>query len=309
MKQMTAPVTPVASVNDLTIQFGQLKAVNEVSFEVASGEVYALLGRNGAGKSSIVRCLLGQLKATSGTTRLCGEDVWKSRARLMERVAIVPETADIPPEANANQVAALYRKLYPSWQNRQLEDRLARFTINRTAAFSSLSKGQKKQLSLALALATQPEVLVLDDPTLGLDVVARRELYEELIGELADRGTTVLLTTHDLQGVEGIANRVGILEQGRLLLDEPLEALKHRFRRVRFQHGADRAAADEALSELGPVHLQDFGELCEALVESFDPAAVDRLSLKVADQQVATDPVSLEEIFIALCGEDKGEPS
>ena len=103
---------------------------------------------------------------------------------------------------------------------------------------SSLSKGQRRQLALAAALAAEPEVLILDDPTLGLDAVVRRTLLEELVGELADRGTTVLVTTHDLTGIEGIADRVGIMQQGRLVYDETMEGLKDRFRRLRCVRGA-----------------------------------------------------------------------
>ena len=111
--------------------------------------------------------------------------------------------------------------------------RLERTRVPVDVPFGQLSKGQKGAVMLALALGHAPELLVLDDPTLGLDVVARRMLYDELIGELADRGTTVLLTTHDLAGVEVLADRVGILNGAKLVVDESLDALKGRFRRIR----------------------------------------------------------------------------
>jgi ABC-2 type transport system ATP-binding protein len=107
-----------------------------------------------------------------------------------------------------------------------------RFGVSASTPFGRLSKGQKAQVALALALASSPRLLVLDDPTLGLDAVARKDLFEELIGELADRGITVLITTHDLAGAERIADRVGILRRGRLVLYEEMEALREKFRRV-----------------------------------------------------------------------------
>jgi len=304
---MSTTTAPVAAARSLTVRFSHITAVDEVSFAVAPGQVYALLGRNGAGKSTIVRCLLGQLKPTSGEITLCGSTTWQHRARLMERIAVVPETPDLPPDASATQVAALYRRCFTSWHAEVFEGRLERFGISRTASFSSLSKGQQKQLSLALALATVPEVLLLDDPTLGLDVVARQELYTELVDELAERGTTVIVTTHDLRGIEGIASHVGIIERGRLLLDEPLESLKQRCRRLRFRRAPETTdeAMDKALSPLDPVATRRLGGQVECLVTGFDEAAVQQLPSLADNAQLHIDPVSLEEIFIALCGEDK----
>src|SRR5262249_36216454 len=158
------------------------------SLSVAPGFVYALLGRNGAGKSSLVRTLLGQQKAERGHIAIFGEDVWSHRATLMERVGIVPEEADAPPEMKVDALARFWSSLYTRWSATTFDDRIRRFAIDRNTKFGELSKGQKKQVSLALALATSPELLILDDPTLGLDVVARKSLFEEVIGEMADRG-------------------------------------------------------------------------------------------------------------------------
>jgi ABC-type multidrug transport system ATPase subunit len=188
--------------------------------------VYALLGRNGVGKSSLLRCLLGQQRASTGVARLFGRDSWRSRQSLMERVGYVPEEPDAPPELNARELALFCGRLNVRWDQPAVLARLERFQVPLATAFRSLSKGQKGAVMLALALGHDPELLLLDDPTLGLDVVARRAVFGELIGELADRSTTVLLTTHDLAGVEGVADRVGILHGSRLVLDGELEALK-----------------------------------------------------------------------------------
>ncbi len=170
----------------------------------------------------------------------------------MERVGVVPETPDIPPGASAVELG---RFLGPNPTG--LERRRVRRNGSSACGCRAgcrperLSKGQRRQLALAAALAAEPEVLILDDPTLGLDAVVRRTLLEELVGELADRGTTVLVTTHDLTGIEGIADRVGIMQRGRLVYDETMEGLKARFRRLRCVRGAattpeeiERALAD-----------------------------------------------------------------
>ncbi len=213
-------------VESVSVRYNKQLVVDQVSLEVARGSVYALLGRNGAGKSSLMRCLLGLQKPTSGRVLVFGEDVWTHRARLVARAAYVPETSDAPGQLRVRDVVAFHHSMYPTWDQVAVKARLGRIGVSETAMVSALSKGQRALFTLALALGSKPELLVLDDPTLGLDVVARNDFFSDFIGELADRGTTVILTTHDLAGVEGIADRVGILQGSRLALDEDVEQMK-----------------------------------------------------------------------------------
>ena len=237
--QAVSDVLPVAApaasaaveVRALTVRYGRRLVLDAVSLAVPRGSVYALLGRNGTGKSSLLRCLLGQQRATGGEARLFGQDSWRNRQALMERVGYVPEEPDAPPELSARELVRFCGRLNVRWNEAAVMGRLERFQVPLATPFRSLSKGQKGAVMLALALGHDPELLLLDDPTLGLDLVARRAVFGEVIGELADRSTTVLLTTHDLAGVEGVADRVGILHASRLLLEGELEALKA-------QHGA-----------------------------------------------------------------------
>jgi ABC-2 type transport system ATP-binding protein len=216
----------VVDVRGLTVRYGKRLILDGVSLSVARGSVYALLGRNGVGKSSLLRCLLGQQKPTAGEARLFGRDAWRFRQSLMERVGYVPEEPDAPPELSARELVLFCGRLNVRWNEAAVMGRLERFLVPLRTPFRSLSKGQKGAVMLALALGHDPELLLLDDPTLGLDVVARRTVFGELIGELADRNTSVLVTTHDLAGVEGVADRVGILHANRLVLEGALEALK-----------------------------------------------------------------------------------
>lgn len=280
-------------IDNLTVRYGRKTAVAGVSLTVMPGNVYALLGRNGAGKSSLVRCMLGEQKPQRGTASLLGQDSWSNRTALMRRVGVVAEEADAPPTMRVDALARFSASLYPRWNRAAFDERLARFSVSERARFGDLSKGQKKQVSVALALAHEPELLVLDDPTLGLDVVARKSLFEEVIAELADRGTTIFITTHDLAGVETIADRVAMMANGRIVVDEELESLKSRFRRVRF--AATRPAV---AGNLATAAVRTWGSGTEMIVTNYDPAA----HLDAAD--VA--PMSLEEIFIAVTGEEGG---
>lgn len=214
------------SVKGVTVKYGDKIALDSVSITVAKGDVYGLLGRNGAGKSSLIRCIAGLQKPAAGTIEVLGEDVWKRRASVMARCNYVPETFDAPEELSIAHVVEFHRSVYPKWDIAGFEGKLARLRLSSRAVLRTLSKGQKALVSLALALSSQPEVLILDDPTLGLDVVARQEFFSDFIGDLADRGTTVIMTTHDLLGVEGIANRIAILRGSRLAIEGSLDELK-----------------------------------------------------------------------------------
>jgi ABC-2 type transport system ATP-binding protein len=304
---MTEPIR----VESLTVRYGKTFACRDVSFSVASGAVYALLGRNGAGKSSLVRCLLGQQKAASGRALLFEKDSWKTRRRAMERIGVVPEEPDAPPAMSARELSAFCGRIYPRWDSAAVAARLERFGVPQAAPFGRLSKGQKGEVLLSLALGHSPPVLVLDDPTLGLDVVARRALSEEIVGELADRGTTVFLTTHDLAGFEGIATRVGILKAGRLIVDEELEALKARFRRIRYANRITETRTEfgNELDAFEAVRVQVRGWGIDAVVSNFDESAFERFRAMDGVENVSAEPLSLEEIFVALVGEERGKES
>ncbi len=204
----------MVEVRQLSGRYGRTVAVDQVSLGVAPGEVYPLLGRNGAGKSSLLRCLLGQQREARGQARLCPRDAWRARQHVLRRVGVIPEESDLPPALGAGALAEFAARPYPMWDAQFVRERLARQGVGQDMPVAKLSRGQRAQLLLTLALGHHPAVLVLDDPTLGLDVVARREVWDSLIVELADRGTTVFLTTHDVAGVEGVADRSAFWRAG-----------------------------------------------------------------------------------------------
>ena len=300
---MTDPIR----IEGLTVRYGRATACTDVSLSVEAGSVYALLGRNGAGKSSLVRCLLGQQKASAGRALLFGADAWTSRRSAMTRTGVTPEDPDAPPSMNARQLSDFCRRVYRRWDADAVSTRLSRFGISPKAPFGQLSRGQKAQVMLALALGHGPELLVLDDPTLGLDAVARRALYDEIVGELADRGTTVFMTTHDLAGFEGIATRIGILKESRLVLDERLESLKARFRRIRYTNRLTetRSAFGTELDAFEAVRVQVRGWGIDAVVSNFDESAFERFCAIDGVENASAEALPLEDLFLAVAGEEK----
>ncbi len=285
-------------VQSLGVSYGKKRILTDVSFSVKPGQVYALLGRNGSGKSSLVRCILGWQQPNEGRVELFGHPAWSSRGRAMERVGVMQESPDVPGGMRVDQAVAFCGRFYPTWDSDGIAARIKRAGISFQAPAGSLSRGQKAQLALALALGPRPELLVLDDPTLGLDAVARRAFFESLVTELADRGVSVLLTTHDLAGVEGVADRVGILNQGRLILDEPMEHLKARVRRLRWD---SRHHPEPDLKGLDVLRMTRHPWGAEALVMGFDEASQHRFESSEMD----IEPMALEDLFIALVDENE----
>ena len=286
----------LVALEDLTVRYGKRSVLDRVSLAVPEGSVYVLVGRNGAGKSSLVRCLLGEQRPDSGRALLLGGDAWRERARLLRDVGVVPEEPDAPPAMTARQLARFCSGLYGSWDGAGLSERLKRFGVPDDVPFGQLSKGQKGHVLLSLALAGSPRLLVLDDPTLGLDPVARRAVFDELIVDLSERGTTVFLTSHDLAGVEGIADRIGLLQDARLAIDEEMETLKQRFRRLRVS-GRNSPAPEWSrdLEALRPVSATTRVLGWEAVVSAWDEDRPSGLP-----DEVEVSALTLEEIFLSL---------
>lgn len=301
-------VTEPIRIESLTVRYGRALACADVSLAVTAGAVYALLGRNGAGKSSLVRCLLGEQKATSGRALLFDGDSWRTRRSAMARIGVTPEDPDAPPAMTARELSDFCRRIYPRWDGGAVDTRLERFGVPARTPFGRLSRGQKAQVMLALALGHSPELLILDDPTLGLDAVARRALYDEIVGDLADRGTTIFLTTHDLAGFEGLVTRVGILKAGRLVLDEDIDTLRSRFRRIRYTNRLTetRTAFGTELDAFDAPSVKVRGWGIDAVVSNFDEPAFERFRAIDGVENASAEALPLEDIFVAVAGEEKG---
>lgn len=282
------------SLRNVSIAYGRQQVVQDVTFQVRAGSTYALLGRNGTGKSSLIRSILGQRPQRSGEIRLLGLDPWKKRRDLMGEVGVVPETPDVPPRMTATQLLRFCERLYSRWSTIEAKNRLERFSIPLDMPFARLSRGQKTQAHLAVALGHHPKFLILDDPTLGLDAVARKTLFEELVDEMSEHKPTILITTHDFLGVERLAERVGILHEGRLVIDEEVEALKHAFRKLLFSAKVDPAQLARELDNLNPISVEKNSWGTEAVV------AVGSASVSSSLAGTPVGGLSVEEIFIAV---------
>ncbi|MEO6597097.1 MAG: ABC transporter ATP-binding protein [Planctomycetota bacterium] len=211
--------------------FGPHLVLQGLSFRVMPGQVYALLGRNGAGKTTALRILLGFLAPHAGSARVLGQDSTKLLPEHRARIGYVGEDHRLYPTMSVEGAVAFEAGTRPVFRRSFVDKALQRCGLRGKQRIPKLSRGQRAQLSLVLAVASNPRLLICDDPALGLDVVMRREFLDALIDLLADTGCTVLFSSHFLTDVERIADRIGILHEGSLLVDATLEDIKRRVAR------------------------------------------------------------------------------
>jgi ABC-2 type transport system ATP-binding protein len=224
---------PLIDVRGLTKAYGRSNVVDDVTFQIPRGSVFGLIGPNGAGKTTLIRMLLGMLSVTSGGARLLGLDVLTQADDVQRTVGYVPETPTMYRWMTVGEVIGFCRAFRETWREDVCEGLLERFELDKKKKVKHLSKGMQTKLSLLLALAYEPKVLILDEPTTGLDSIIREEFLEPVLGAVCDSGCTVLFSSHTIEDVERLADRVGILVNGRLLVDRTVQELLSTTRRVR----------------------------------------------------------------------------
>ena len=300
-------------VSDLRKNYGDVQAVAGVSFDVREGEVYALLGENGAGKSTIVEILEGHRTASSGRVEVLGVDPATAGRYFRDRIGIVLQSSGVEREFTVREVIELYGGCYR--QHLEVDDVVGLVGLDEKvdARIGSLSGGQRRRVDLALGIVGKPELLFLDEPTTGFDPSARRKSWD-LIEQLGSAGTTVMLTTHYLDEAERLADRVGVLSRGRLIAEGTPEELISRVSGtvVSFML-PDSMEPAEAASTFGPVLGVDVrvsGRLVEATIDH-PAAAVNRLTSWALEAGVELDSLSvgrasLEDVYLALT-EDEGD--
>ncbi|MCB9891458.1 MAG: ABC transporter ATP-binding protein [Planctomycetes bacterium] len=277
--------------------FGTQPVLKDLSFAVREGEVFALLGRNGAGKTTALRILLGFLEPRAGTSSVLGVDSQRFSPRDRERIGFVSEDHRLPRQKRVDALLDFEQATRRRFDRAHAETMLKALALRGRAKVGSLSRGQRAQLALAIALAGRPEVLVFDDPAMGLDVPTRRELLDQMIDRLGEGGTSVLLTSHVFSDVERLADRIGILHDGALIVDAPLDQLKRRVTRCALTwtagHSGQLAHVEGVLAD----KPRDGG--FEVTCLDFDADL--RARLQATGARVSEPfPSSLEDLFVEL---------
>jgi len=237
-------MSTIIEAQDLTKHFGSVRALDSTSFKVDSGRIVGLIGRNGAGKTTALKAILG-LTHCGGTLRVLGLDPTRQRDALMQQVCFIADTAVLPRWLRVDQAVEFMAAIHPRFERARADEFLARTQIQRTSRIGELSKGMVTQLHLALIMAIDARLLVLDEPTLGLDLLYRRQFYDTLLNDYFDKERTILLTTHQVEEVENLLTDVLFIDRGRIVLDSAVDALGSRFVQVQVEP-AQLAAARAA---------------------------------------------------------------
>jgi len=220
----------VINVSELTRRFGTTTALASVSLSLPRGAVYGLVGANGAGKTTLIKHILGLLRAESGSVRVFGLDPVADPVAVLSRIGYLSEENDLPGWMRVDELLRYSRAFYPTWGDVYAEELRQTFALDPTAKIKNLSKGQKARVGLLIALAYRPELLVLDEPSSGLDPIVRRDILGAIIRTIADEGRTVLFSSHLLGEVEQVADHVTMIHQGKILLSAPLDHIKESHR-------------------------------------------------------------------------------
>ena len=286
-------------VRELRKSFDGFEALRGLNIHVPKSAVYGLVGPNGAGKSTVIRHLAGICRQDGGEALIGGQPVYENPA-VKEKIAYIPDDIFYFGAASIRHMKNLYRAMIPTFSDARFEKLREAFPLDEKRAMRRLSKGMQKQAAFWIALSCCPEVILLDEPVDGLDPVMRRQVWSLLLQDVAERGTTVLVSSHNLRELEDVCDHVGIMDKGRMLLERPLAALQENTVKIQLALPDGKELPDG----LDILHESRTGRLRQLILRG----SAEELTAKLAACEpffMDVLPLSLEEIFIyELGGED-----
>jgi len=292
------PATHIIETFGLTRKFDSKLALNNVSLQVPRGRVFGLVGKNGAGKTTLIRHILGLLKAESGTVRVFGFDPVADPAAVLSRIGYLSENRDLPAWMRVDDLLRYTQAFYPKWDLKFAEELRNQFGLDPGARIKNLSRGENAKAGLLIALAYRPDLLLLDEPSSGLDPMVRRDILEAIIRTVADEGRTVFFSTHLLDEVERVADDVAMMFDGQVVLKGPLDEVKEGHHRVVLRFEKPQPVAPKvpgALSIKGSG--QEWIVICNGSRQETVAAAA-----RLGGRVMIDETPSLEEIFVARAG-------
>jgi ABC-2 type transport system ATP-binding protein len=293
----------VVAIDRVTRRFGATAALDRVSLGVPRGSVFGLVGENGAGKTTLIKHVMGLFKPQEGSVRVFGLDPVADPVGVLARVGYLSEDRDLPEWMRIWELLRYLRPFYPTWDDSLAEELLVRFELDVNAQIKTLSQGQRARTALLSALAYRPELLVLDEPSTGLDPIVRRDILTAIIKTIADEGRTVLFSSHLLEEVERVSDRVAMMSQGRIVLDGPLDEIKESHRRVTL-----RFDEPQSISPYPSFRFEGNGDGREwtGVYDGSIEILAERV-VSLGGRIVSANPISLDEIFVARVERSKAD--
>src|SRR5688572_21124064 len=288
----------IVDVNDLSRTFAGKTALDRVSFHAGAGQVYGLVGANGAGKTTLLKHLLGLLRAATGSVRVFGLDPVRDPVGVLSRVGYLSEERELPEWMRVDELLRYTQAYHPGWDAAYAGELLDTFGLDPSKKVKDLSKGMRAQAGLIAAVAHRPELLILDEPSSGLDAVVRRDILDAIVRAVADDGRTVIFSSHLLDEVERMSDHVTLIHQGRVALSGVLDEVRGAYQRSRV-HFADHLdkppVLDTALAIEG-------GGRAWSVIHSGSPELFRHSVLARGGEVVDSRDATLEEIFLARAG-------
>lgn len=287
---------PLISIQNLEKRYRDCEALAGVTLEVPPGVVFALLGENGAGKTTMIKCLTGFERPTSGTAKILGMDCHRDSMEIRRRIGYVSDQPALYDWMRIDEIGWFTSAFYPEGFLKRYHELIAHYELPLNRKIRQLSKGQRAKVALSLAVSHDPEVLILDEPTSGLDPVVRRQFLESMVDRAAI-GKTVFLSSHQINEVERVADWVAIMHQGKIRVMQPLNELKESVKDVRVTLGD--SMVEVPLPEGEVLHQDRSGRQLRMLVLGLNDSDLD--AIRVASGVVSVDAIhpSLEDIFVA----------
>jgi ABC-2 type transport system ATP-binding protein len=285
-------------ITGLSRKFGSKLALNQVSLKVRPGRVFGLVGAKGAGKTTLIKHLLGRLKPESGSVRVFGFDPVADPVAALGRIGYLSENRDLPAWMRVDELLRYTEAFYPKWDMAYAEELRRQFGLEARAKIKTLSRGENAKAGLLIALAYRPELLLLDEPSSGLDPVVRRDILEAIIRTVADEGRTVFFSSHLLEEVERVADDLAIMFNGQVVLAGALDDVKENHHRLILRFDSAQPSAPKIS---GVLSITGGGQEWTAICNGKRDEAV-AAAARVGGRVVAEESPSLDEIFVAWAG-------
>lgn len=288
----------IVDVNGLSRRFGHTQALDQVNFQAVRGKVYGLVGSNGAGKTTLIKHLMGLLRTLDGSVSVFGQSPALYPEQVLSRVGYLSEERDIPNWMSIEELMRYTNAYHSNWDNAYANELLKTFNLDHRKKIKDLSRGMRAQVALIAAVAHRPDLLILDEPSSGLDTLVRQDILNAVVRTISEEGRTVIFSSHLLEEVERMSDHVVMIQQGRITLDEPLESLgnSHHYTSIRFN--------EQVLSQPQLAHalLTSGSGRSWSVIHDNPPEQFTASVLQLGGEVVETRNATLEEIFVARVG-------